>query len=469
MLCRLRHAIAGLLLGATLSPAALAPDVAVAEMPSAATMDASSCNLLGGCHDVADDASDMKTSLLQSGLRRPLASDGEMATMARRLQELELENADLRRSLGLDTSTGLVDEVVLEVGEAPRPDGPGSSPRTATGAQLSWERIHRKQQSTDLASDPLYSPNDPALLAPSSAPTLTFYVYRVQSADDFPMSNVVVGSAGGALWYLHNEMVQDCRYDGVPGARRWNSTRILRAKMSMKAPQPLADRGMNFGHYCSFNSGECTGPHQHGYDGLGTGENSKPEWENFGFHVGCTVLGDYPYEAYESGKRYPNPVWYSLPGPCPTRRFAEQTAQCAAEVPGGLCDKVTGQGNCTFSVEEAGEVDIDELVGIKPLWPDRASFCRAGCVEGEGQQAANQVPFGPKDNLGALVRKKCITWWHNIWNPIENAYRVSRLLAMFHKKYPNMPTEEELPPPTCDFHRGDYSTASRKLFGNEIR
>eukprot|EP00928_Gymnodinium_smaydae_P062595 TRINITY_DN46420_c0_g1_i1.p1 TRINITY_DN46420_c0_g1~~TRINITY_DN46420_c0_g1_i1.p1 ORF type:complete len:585 (+),score=75.54 TRINITY_DN46420_c0_g1_i1:50-1756(+) len=251
-------------------------------------------------------------------------------------------------------------------------------------------------------TDEPYLPPNKALTRPSTAPEFSFYLYRTQGPEqdggDYPLENVNAASASGVLWYLHNEMIKECNYGNTAGMRRFGVTRIRRFKITYKAPQTLYDKGMNFGTLCSFDSGECTGPHRHGWSGTGSGWNSKDEWEEYGFYVGCAKLGDYPHQEWPSGRRYLDAVWYSLPGACPTMNFHKATTQCKDELPGGRCDFVTGQGNCTYKTEPAGEIDIDELVGITPQWSNRAEFCQAGCVEGN---PAQPLRFGQDDGLSS--------------------------------------------------------------------
>eukprot|EP00927_Polykrikos_kofoidii_P085732 TRINITY_DN9400_c0_g1_i1.p1 TRINITY_DN9400_c0_g1~~TRINITY_DN9400_c0_g1_i1.p1 ORF type:complete len:560 (-),score=75.19 TRINITY_DN9400_c0_g1_i1:869-2548(-) len=307
-------------------------------------------------------------------------------------------------------------------------------------------RPNRQCASYFLTAD-TYRPKDPELLLPSDAPMLSFYIYRAQAPAaatmDYPMANVNAASIGGVMWYLHNEIIRDHRWGGVVGNRKFDISRIRRFKITMKATRPLFKRGMNFGAKCSFDSGECTGPHRDNVDGPKTGWHSLPDWKQYGFNVGCDYLGEYPHTEwiFQSGKKYPHAVWYSLPGPCPTLNFRENNATCRIELPGGLCPSPDGRGNCTYHVEEAGEIDIDALVGITPKWKGRAEFVKKGGFEGDG-------PF----RGGRLI-----SFWNNIYDEKKNAQRTQLALDAFHAKYPDMPKEQELAPPKCDFNRKRYN------------
>merc|ERR1712224_863995 len=101
----------------------------------------------------------------------------------------------------------------------------------------------------------------------------------------------------------------------------------------------------------------------------------------------------------------------------------------------------------TYSIEDAGEIDINELVGITPRWPDRAAFCDECKSEGGPDNWANRPQC---DNFN---------WWHDIWYPEADAERVAAAEALFDKKFPHMPKCADLHPPPCDFNQGKYGFA----------
>ena len=47
--------------------------------------------------------------------------------------------------------------------------------------------------------------------------------------------------------------------------------------------------------------------------------------------------------------------------------------RCMKEFPGGECDEPTGLRNCTFHVEDAGSVSLDELTGLNSSPPARTA------------------------------------------------------------------------------------------------
>eukprot|EP00929_Paragymnodinium_shiwhaense_P083979 TRINITY_DN4488_c0_g1_i1.p1 TRINITY_DN4488_c0_g1~~TRINITY_DN4488_c0_g1_i1.p1 ORF type:complete len:568 (+),score=96.39 TRINITY_DN4488_c0_g1_i1:106-1809(+) len=293
-----------------------------------------------------------------------------------------------------------------------------------------------------------YLVTDPALLQPSAATTHTFYMYRAQTGPHFyAPGNVNTGSIAGVMWYLHNEVVGTCHgkgflSQGELGDRKFAVDRIRRMKVTVKATTPLMKKGLNFGVLQAFDSGETTGPHKSTKQcGPGSGSGSTPEWNEYGYHVGCGMIGDWPHQNWASGKAYPNTVWYSLPGPCPQMTYKTETEQCKVSYPGGLCTTPTGQGNCTYSYEEAGYIMVDHLVGIEPTWTDRKAFCSKCSTEG-----------GPTWKGGCGLD----FWGHDIWNKADNEKRVQLALDEFHRKYPDLPKETDIPPPRCDFDKRKY-------------
>lgn len=225
---------------------------------------------------------------------------------------------------------------------------------------------------------------------PSSGKLLTFYMYRAQNDQNFVLENVNAANLEGAMWYLQNEVVS-----GVYGAgMKFGITRIRRIKIQMKATQPLLDEGMNFGVRVAFDSGQCTGP------------NCDFDWKKYGFNVGCNNLGDFPFPKYDT--YYDGGIWYSLPGPCPSKTYLDKPAACRASEPGGRCASPSGSGDCTWSYEDAGEI------GLEPLYAGYSGYHE---------------------------------FWANPNDSAANAKKVSVARALFAEKYGDDP-----PVPACDFN-----------------
>lgn len=241
-----------------------------------------------------------------------------------------------------------------------------------------------------------YEPQDPTLKSASRGNVFTFYMYRAMSDSNFPPENVNTANLAGVMWYLQHEVV-------TVTPRKFGITRIIRLKVQTKATQPLLNRGMNFGVRFAFDSGTCTGPF-----------NCTEAWEKYGYFVGCNSLGDFPYP--KEAPYYSGGIWFSLPGECPSRTFKDKDVACSAVEPGGFCHGTpTGRGDCTYTYEKAGEINVDDLEGGDP-----AGFWASPTDEGS-----------------------C-------------ADRVESARALFISKYPHDPDDLDLPAPRCDFSYGSF-------------
>jgi len=152
-----------------------------------------------------------------------------------------------------------------------------------------------------------------------------------------------MANLNGDTWYLHNEVVISC-------PRKFGITRLTRFKVSMRATNELYGQGKNFDSFVAFDKAKCTVP---GCDVL--------HWNPLGYVVGCSP-NDNTRVALPG-----NPAWYSLPGTCPSKFYFQKTPECNAAEPGGRCtgDEVTGSKDCTYTIEQAGEIRLDDLSGIK--------------------------------------------------------------------------------------------------------
>mmetsp|Transcript_94704 Transcript_94704/g.192538 ORF Transcript_94704/g.192538 Transcript_94704/m.192538 type:complete len:400 (+) Transcript_94704:53-1252(+) len=262
------------------------------------------------------------------------------------------------------------------------------------------------------------SPGDAADGAvPGAGPLMEFYMYRGQNDNDFPLANVNAANLEGVMWYLHHEIVNQC-------PRRFGITRIMRLKMQVRATPELYNNGMSFGLRYAFDSGKCTS--KHGFNATS---------DRYGFVVGCNNLGQTNQVAFPRyDPHYPGAIWYSLPGSCPGMEYPNKTDHCMKTQPGGKCTHPTGAWDCTWTYENAGQISVDELVGI-----DRTSFtCEKGCVE----------------YREATDHGSCTSWWNGYSDVAKNRARVQMAHAMFKEKYPDMPAD--LPTPKCDFNNKNY-------------
>merc|ERR1712228_297405 len=96
-------------------------------------------------------------------------------------------------------------------------------------------------------------------------------------------------------------------------------------------------------------------------------------WDTLGYAPGCQHAAFGPVGNYN----YTNTIWYSLPGPCTSQPCGSKNPECQAREPGGRCAQPNGNHTCTWNYEHAGEIRIDDLLGIQ----DHQALCRAGKVE----------------------------------------------------------------------------------------
>jgi len=257
----------------------------------------------------------------------------------------------------------------------------------------------------------------------SSAPLLTYYMYRAQGPTNYPVDNVNTASLGGLMWYVHNEVVS-CAYGDCQYVRRFGINRIVRYKVKTRATQPLHDAGMNFGIRYAYDHGQCTGPWK-----------CETQFEKYGYFVGCNnITSGFPFPDWPV---YYDGVWYSLPGACSSHVWEKQSLICEEDQPGGVCKgDPTGTGTCTYSVSPAGEIYIDELEGID----DYLAFKEDG-----GQEFNKTLDVGVN-----------MTFWNGINDTAKNAERVRKASDLFTRKYPNMPRDEDMATPPCDFDKARF-------------
>jgi len=255
----------------------------------------------------------------------------------------------------------------------------------------------------------------------SNASVLTFYMYRAQTAGTTPPSNANAASIGGIMWYLHTDIAY-CKT--CSNIRPYGIDRIARYKVQTKATQPLRLAGMNFGLTLSFEDGKC--------ESL---VDCDDTFAKYGYFVGCNSLSSgYPYPNYPV---YYTGALYSLPGGCTAYEKDWKSLECRHDQPGGLCQGVpTGNGTCTWSYTEAGTVTLDELVGIT----NYTAFKESG-----GEEYDNSSDTGVH-----------MTFWDGLHNLEANAARVKKLDALFKEKFPDMPSDKELPTPPCDFKQREF-------------
>lgn len=265
-----------------------------------------------------------------------------------------------------------------------------------------------------------WKPESESLLSPSEAPIHQFYMYRVEKeSDNYAWENVNSANLAGVLWYLHNEVVI-----GGKHGRKFQAVRVNRYKATTRATTPLYEQGMNFGVRSAFDFGRCGGP-----------GDCQDYFDKYGYFVGCNYVDHFPTAQWKGKSLYKNAIWYSLPGPCSSKKFSDHTAACAEAEPGGHCPSghTVGNGTCTYRLEPAGVVYINELENLRAFGAHSyGAFLRNG---GEEYNSSTDQGVG-------------MSFWDGKLDPAKNEERVNKLKHLFLSKWPKL---KDLPDPPCDF------------------
>eukprot|EP00451_Oxyrrhis_marina_P016664 CAMPEP_0204332174 /NCGR_PEP_ID=MMETSP0469-20131031/16263_1 /ASSEMBLY_ACC=CAM_ASM_000384 /TAXON_ID=2969 /ORGANISM="Oxyrrhis marina" /LENGTH=359 /DNA_ID=CAMNT_0051315285 /DNA_START=27 /DNA_END=1106 /DNA_ORIENTATION=+ len=254
---------------------------------------------------------------------------------------------------------------------------------------------------------PGYNEHDKGCAKATEPQLMTFYMYRAQNDEDYPLDNNNAASLEGVVWYVHNEVVR------LSCPRHYNITRIKRFKITMEnTPELFAERSSQFGPFVAMDKASCTVP------------DCSSLWDKYGYITGCQK------QTSGTGQYYGlKTIWYSLVGACPEMPFDQKTDECKKEHPGGQCSSPDGSKTCTWKYEPAGEISLDELEGID----DYAKFCSDGNRE-----------YVPETDKGVGC-----SFWDGLQDPEANAKRVKAAAALFLKKFPDMPLTT--PTPLCDW------------------
>jgi len=175
----------------------------------------------------------------------------------------------------------------------------------------------------------------------------------------------------------------------------------------------------HFGPFFAFDSGKC---HVKGCNHV---------WKKYGAVVGCQHIpfNTGVFAAYCMPPKCRYAHWYSFPGDCPQHAVGHKTDSCKKEHPGGFCEHVTGERDCTYNIEDAGEVRLDELYEF------------SGCGSGQ-MEYNNQTDRG----VG-------LDFWDGIYNRDRCTDRLETVAAKFKAKYPDMTASAD--EPWCDFYESD--------------
>merc|ERR1712150_193614 len=131
-----------------------------------------------------------------------------------------------------------------------------------------------------------------------------------------------------------------------------------------------------------------------------------------------------------------------------------KTPECKIENPGGHCPagvlEPTGAPDCTYTYEEAGEIFLDDLVGIgeyNEFW--NTSYTK--CVEERGNgilphdtECRRNKEYDPITDSGRGTH-----FWDGKLDTEKCTERLDKARALFKKNFPEMPEHLEEPP--CEF------------------
>lgn len=231
---------------------------------------------------------------------------------------------------------------------------------------------------------------------------MTFYMYRAQGDGEYDLENINTANLPGVLYYLHHGVV-----DNDP--RSHDITRIIRLKVTMKTTTQVFNddpiRPRQFMGFMSMNDCQCP------VDLCG------PMWERLGHAPGAQRVS----WANDGEYRYPYGIWYSLPGSCMSQTCSAHTPSCSVLEPGGQCERPSGARDCTWHLERAGEVRIDELEGIGGF----DTFRLAG-----GREYVLELDSGIH-----------MDFWDGRQDAARCWKRVQALRGLFRQKYPRAPID----------------------------
>jgi len=291
--------------------------------------------------------------------------------------------------------------------------------------------------------------------APMGPLSQTFYMYRAQSQSSYPLENINAADLAGVFWYLHNEVV-------VATPRKYRIDRIKRYKVTVKNTWEFWNvHKRQFGAFVAFDGGMCTTP------------VCKDVYPQYGYIVGCQVQDI--NQARYLGRKQTNwqcgagedacraPIWYSLPGPCPDKGIAKgkigantvdldvnkyKTPHCISREPGGHCPEASGAADCTYNYMEAGEILLDELVGIgdyDTFWNTSYSDCMRNRQLGLSDEVCrHNKEYDPDLDAGVGLH-----FWDGKLDEEKCTRRMNKARSLFKAKFPEFP--ESLQEPPCEF------------------
>lgn len=274
---------------------------------------------------------------------------------------------------------------------------------------------------------------------------MSFYMYRAQSDEDFPMENVNLGDLPGVMWYLHNEII-------VSTPRKYNVTRLMRFRVTMKTTQESYNLvHQQFGQFTAFDSGMCTVPscaQIFQRDGYVVGCQNTDSSAGLGNYVSLSSVPCTPPNCKEG-------TWYSLPGPCPSSYYNQRPDYCNITEPGGQCQfiygegggvtgfevpPVSGQKDCAFYAKWAGQIYLNELIGLPTVeLGQKVHYQRYN----EWWQQGNQE-YSVSYDRGICAEGTDCSFWNGRNNQTACAERMRKIEYIFDTKFPFYPPTASL-------------------------
>lgn len=281
---------------------------------------------------------------------------------------------------------------------------------------------------------------------------MNFYMYRAQSDDNYPMNNVNLGDLPGVMWYLHNEVM-------VSTPRKFNVTRLMRFRVTMMTtPESYAVTKKQFGQYTAFDTGKCTVPGCADIfkrDGYVIGCQNTDSAQGLGNYVSLSSVPCSPPNCKQG-------TWYSLPGPCLSYYYNDRPDYCNYTEPGGQCQflygegggvtgfeeaPVSGQKDCTFYAKWAGQIYLNELIGLPVMdGPNNVAYEEYT----RWWQAGNAEYLVSSDNGQCTSEYQC-DFWAGRNDQQVCADRMRHIQDLFDTKFPFYPKTADLgEAPPCD-------------------
>merc|ERR1719198_2329548 len=248
-----------------------------------------------------------------------------------------------------------------------------------------------------------------------------FYSYRAADSESYPFGNCDGASAMGVIGYLHHEVVGLGNFtaSGHYPVRKFGIDRIKRTLITMKTTPAVYDSyHAQFGPYNPFDSGKCSSTDPSGGD-----DGCVKRWASFGYTVGCL---NHPFNQASSGEQY-----YDFPAACPIHDFKHWDDQCKLQYPGGECIRPDGRRECTWKEQDAGEIMLDDLEGLRETpYKTWAEF-----------QAAKQCEYDkyPGECSVNGLSGPGLPFWNVVGSPVNQKIRADKLQQMFKFKYPEKP------------------------------